>query len=136
MKKERWRPLDPKKLNKLAVWLSENARFVVEVARDPKRQYRTNVPKGGKHIGLLWKRTVIPGMRLLFPGLEIVDYSRFINSNLVPLMNRMFPRTDIRDRDVLRSKGKRLEHVSLLLHLALEHVSYFVFLCRERLAKS
>ena len=127
MKKEKWRPLKPGEIHTLAVWLCENARFVIEVARDPKRAYRTNTPKGGKHIGLFWKSRIIPGIRQMF-NLEIPDSSRFINKHLVPLMNRIFPRHDIRDIDVQRREGKQLDHVSLLLHLALEHVSDSVLL--------
>ena len=127
MERERWRPLNPDEIHKLAKWLCKNARFVVDIAHNPKHRYRTNVPKGGRHIGLLWKSRVIPGMRLLFPHLEIGDSSRFINSNLVPLMNSMFPRRDIRYGDVQRRKGKLLDHVSLVLHFALEHVSDLFF---------
>ena len=78
----------------------ERCRFVPVALRDPKRRFVTSGGKYGRHLGLLWVKHLVPHFQKLFPHIgwkknETVS-TAFINKKLVPVIDRVFPRDDLR----------------------------------------
>jgi hypothetical protein len=82
----------------------ERCRFVPVALRDPKRRFVTTGGKYGRHLGLLWKEHLVPHFLELFPDIVFKKNvsTSFINKNLVPVMDRVFPRDNLR----IGGKGK------------------------------
>ena len=82
----------------------ERCRFVPVALRDPKRRFVTSGGKYGRHLGLLWVKHLVPHFRELFPDIAWKKSvsTAFINKHLVPVMDRVFPRDDLR----IGGKGK------------------------------
>ena len=76
----------------------ERCRFVPVALRDPKRRFVTSGGKYGRHLGLLWVKHLVPHFRKLFPDIAWKKSvsTAFINKQLVPVIDRVFPRDDLR----------------------------------------
>ena len=98
--------------------------YVPTEARDPDRQYVTNgKPRGGRHMGLKWKSIIIPELQKLL-NRKVLSGSKTINAKLAPLIDSIFPRNDIRDKDV--RVGQKVS-ACLLCPRACVYLTLFVF---------
>ena len=110
----------------------ERCRFVPVALRDPERRFVTSGGKYGRHLGLLWVEHLVPHFRKMFPHFawkKKVSTS-FIIKNLMPVMDRVFPRDDLRvggrnkPSDYCQPKVRNFMHSNVRLGITILVLAY------------